>query len=235
MKCICFYGDCWGFSYQAETSISETANKLRDFHARLRESINEQQKNSRPAMYLFSDSLFLVKELEADTQSNLNSLNALINIISQCNEEAIKLGLPLRGSIDVGDVEMGHNLLVGKAVIEAYRWGERIALPLLVLPYHVLRRAVDKEKIFPRNTIYRGTSPPVFRSFLEVPLKDDGIIKAHLLCHGSVALQQVTEYFTLRLEEQLNVERPDPKVAAALKRTVFFLNEWSKKIELQEK
>lgn len=90
---------------------------------------------SRLRWLTFSDTVFMAMPLEADDKAATVKFNLIFftMLVAYINRRMFEIGLPMRGAIHVGEVTISKRCFAGRAIVEAYRLGEKVKVAATVV------------------------------------------------------------------------------------------------------
>lgn len=136
------YLDVFGFSgiVQSDDCLNAISKSLEKGHDYIAEVISRH--SCEITFSAISDSIFLVYHTESCTE-NINfhnsrheTLQCCIEDISAISNKFVNLGMPLRGSVAFGKVNIiNDKILVGEPVINAVQVKSWVPAPFILIPY----------------------------------------------------------------------------------------------------
>ena len=192
------YIDVWGFSQLVEhAKPEELHNRLEQIVQKCTNTLNSN-KSGIPRVFFFSDSLFLAFDIPR-CGTRFEAYETCRDKTQEVIQIYLDQGFCPRGGIAFGNVAVAEGILFGQPVVRAARYEHALTAPLVVLPMH------EASRCFGEN------SPLNYQNCSDVPTRNGGLIKAHLVraIHDT---EQIDKYRILR--DKYLVEGPDTGAAA---------------------
>jgi len=143
---LVLFADVYGFSDLVKTDIENTSAQLAKLQNEISSMLRRKERicadeGIEISYFVLSDNIFLIfgsQSYEENNPNNENILSAFINTCGEIYNLSIKHELPFRGAVTAGKVIADSPLLLGKPVIEAVRFEEKVSMPLIFIPVSTL-------------------------------------------------------------------------------------------------